>query len=544
MFRVVPLFVGGGAGGGDGADAEQLLAALLGAFAAPASPRPMRVRAVLDRCSAAQKATLKSLLPAGALAACPDVPTAPYPSALLKMLPCEGGSQYAWLGIVAEELLRRPASEIRPSALSGLLMRMYHGKRPFAETHAATVALFKSPTTQPFLDCVAETRRGVEAVLRGDLLFDQAVRSSGGLVEGHPDARTATQIFEVKLTGQLRENWPAFLLQVFAYVALAAEVEDAYVVLPLQRSVVHFDVRAWSAAARKEYAGLLERVASPAGPSAAALSFAGAERVSSAAQGIGPHSRSMAAALCDAHLIGCHMPKRKSLRETILNLRDYSKPYQIFLGPPQSSKLAIADADLAAGAAAIAETGARVFVHSPYMINLATDTTGEGAWNTELLRKNLKYAAAIGCGGVVVHVGKSVKRSTAAALATMRTNILACLEEATPACPLLLETPAGQGTELLTDADAFIGFVQEIADPRLKICVDTCHTFACGQDPLTYIKKVPAEKLALIHFNDSKEACGSRKDRHAFIGEGQIGYEKMEAIAHHCSGCKLPMVVE
>lgn len=524
MLRFTPIFFGPGAGGGGAAGGaeDDMLAALLSALASSAAAAaPMRVRAVLEH-SSVRKQTLKECLPAGVIAALPAVDTAPYPSALLSLcasVPSVGGKggAYAWLGIVAEELLRRPAAEIRAGALSGILMRM-NPRTP----HASLVKLFNSATTQPFLYCVKETREQVEAVARGPLRFEEVVRSASGAVQGHPDARTDTQIFEVKLTGQLRENWLSFLFQLFAYGALAHEVEELFLVLPLQKSVVRFDVRGWSG--RAAYAAELERAA--------------------AGQGAGFSSRSMAAALCDAHLIGCHMPKRKSLRETILSLGDFRKPYQIFLGPPQSSKLSISDADLAGGAATIAETGARVYVHSPYMINLATDTAGEGAWNTELLRKNLRYGAAIGCRGVVVHVGKSVKRATAAALETMRANILACLEDATPACPLLLETPAGQSTELLTDADAFIGFVQEIADPRLKICVDTCHTFACGQDPLTYIKKVPAEKLALIHFNDSKETCGSRKDRHAFIGEGHIGYEKMEAIAHHCSGCSLPMVVE
>jgi deoxyribonuclease-4 len=533
MLRVTPIFFGGAAGGGFDDALSSLIRALGGAAAAHA-PQPMRVRAVLER-SSVKKPLLRSLLPADALAACPDAATAPYPSALLRFcnaVPAAGGGAgmgYSWLGIIAEELLRRRADQIRPAALSGILMRM-NPRTP----HASLVKLFKSSTTQPFLDCVVETRRQMEAVVRGDLRFEEVVRSAGGLVEGHPDARTDTQIFEVKLTGQLRENWSSFLFQLFAYGALAPEAEDLYLVLPLQRSVVHFDARTWSAASRTAFAAELERAAT-----ASAAAAGGGAR--------GFLSRSMAAALCDAHLIGCHMPKKKTLRETILNLGDFTKPYQIFLGPPQSSKLAISDADLAAGAAVIAETGARVFVHSPYMINLATDATAEGAesaWNTELLRKNLRYGAAIGCRGVVVHVGKSVKRSTAAALETMRANIVACLADATPACPLLLETPAGQGTELLTDADAFIGFVASFADPRFKICLDTCHTFACGQDPLTYIKKVPADLLTLVHFNDSKETCGSRKDRHAFIGEGHIGYEKMEEIAHHCSGCSVPMVVE
>lgn len=65
----------------------------------------------------------------------------------------------------------------------------------------------------------------------------------------------------------------------------------------------------------------------------------------------------------------------------------------------------------------------------------------------------------------------------------MKKNLLECLPLATKECPLLLETPAGQGTETLKAMKDFIEFVAEIADERLRICLDTCHVFACGHKP-------------------------------------------------------------
>ena len=66
--------------------------------------------------------------------------------------------------------------------------------------------------------------------------------------------------------------------------------------------------------------------------------------------------------------------------------------------------------------------------------------------------------------------------------------------------------------------------------PRLRMCLDTCHVYACGHDPVTYMETVSEtpDLLRLVHFNDSMEACGACKDRHAFIGTGKIGIDVLE----------------
>ena len=71
--------------------------------------------------------------------------------------------------------------------------------------------------------------------------------------------------------------------------------------------------------------------------------------------------------------------------------------------------------------------------------------------------------------------------------------------------------------------------------------------FACGSQPLEYIKKVSEHNidlLKLIHYNDSKTPCGSCVDRHAYMGTGHIGLDKMEEIAEYCYNKSLPMVIE
>ena len=253
----------------------------------------------------------------------------------------------------------------------------------------------------------------------------------------------------------------------------------------------------------------------------------------------------LALALTETYKIGHHAPKLPTLMKTIAEFPDPRKPYQIFLGGPQSSKMKVTDGELAATYSLIAAANLKVYVHSQYIINLSNAAAPDD-WNVTLLARNLQYAAAIGCRGVVVHVGKATDKPYATALENMRTNIARVLEHATPECPLLLETPAGQGTETLKGEDEFIGFVESFADPRMRACLDTCHVFACGHKPLTFIDKFAAKPdlLRLIHFNDSLEPCGSCKDRHAPIGGGHIGYDDMAAIAKRCSDLDLPMVIE
>jgi deoxyribonuclease-4 len=168
-------------------------------------------------------------------------------------------------------------------------------------------------------------------------------------------------------------------------------------------------------------------------------------------------------------------------------------------------------------------------------------------YGVTLLVKNLDYAKRIGLRGVVVHVGKSVARAPKDALENMRVNLVKAMESATKSCPILLETPAGQGTELLTDYDEFLDFVESFKDERLRVCVDTCHVYATGYCPYEYLKGVVADHLPLlklVHFNDSHGLCDSCVDRHAFIGTGHIGIDIMTKIATLCVEKGIDMVIE
>jgi deoxyribonuclease-4 len=433
-----------------------------------------------------------------------------YPAALLSALAVASpGEQYGFLGYIAEDLLALPPVEVTVERLCTVAEERCPTLTPELQTK-----IVKSKTTEPFLEHIRETRKKMRfAAGLAELRHEETVGNA--LLEGHPDYRTDTRIFEVKMTGQLKKNWVDFLFQVFAYAALAPEVTDVYLVLPIQEILWHHDVRSWTK--KNEYRVYLEAAIGKKGDNTAA-------------------AHELVCSCC----IGCHMHKQKSLALTVFGLPP-DRPSQIFLAGPQSSKLEIADEELAAAGSIVSN----YFIHSPYIINLCTKASADNeAFHTRLLIKNLQYGSAAGAKGVVVHVGKSTTQPLSEALATMRANLLEAMEHATPTCPILLETPAGQGSEVLCDQAEFIAFVQAINDPRLCICVDTCHVFACGHDPLDYIKKVPAGFLKLIHFNDSAALAGSRLDRHAFVGEGHIGLARMTEIAHYGRANGVPMLIE
>jgi deoxyribonuclease-4 len=464
----------------------------------------IRVRKLLDSLNSVERKDLKKLLPRPAELRCPPEPDSKYPSGLMSVLP----EPYSMAGLITEALVALPPIAITVDRL----IQEANALHPLTDAAAAKVR--KSKTTEPFLESIRATRKLLNraAFGRGPLRHEEEV--GHGPVRGHPDYRNNTQIFEVKMTGQLTKNWPDFLYQVFAYAALDASVTDIYLVLPLQKLLWHYDTSTWFG---KPYADFLE--------AAATRNQAN----------YGP-----AIALIEGHRIGMHMSKLKTLADTVSALPT-DRPSQIFLSGPQSSKIHVDADDEAAAAAIIMERGLRLFIHSAYLINLCALT--DDGFHSSLLIKTLQIAVAIGALGVVVHVGKATTQEGPTALATMRMNLIACMEAATPTCPILLETPAGQGTEVLTERAAFIDFVASIGDPRLRICVDTCHVFACGHDPLQYLQ-VATPMTTLVHFNDSATPCGSCLDRHAFVGTGHIGIAAMTEIAEHCTGHDTPMVIE
>ena len=255
--------------------------------------------------------------------------------------------------------------------------------------------------------------------------------------------------------------------------------------------------------------------------------------------------------------IGTHIKKSKEFYGSLKTFYDdpynFGKPTQLFTGSPKSWRRPIINkSDVKKTRKYVTDNNLSVYIHSIYLINLSKSLEEFKEKAFECLTYELEIGTMLGFKGVVVHCGKSLKLSKEKALDNMYDNVMAiynsgCISESNP---LLIETSAGQGTEVCTTYDCFKSFYDRFTDKqkrKIKICIDTCHVFAAGHDSEKYLKdwdKDHPNSIVLVHYNDSKEECGKKKDRHAPPGEGYIGREKMDIIAKWCKLKILPMVIE
>jgi len=210
-------------------------------------------------------------------------------------------------------------------------------------------------------------------------------------------------------------------------------------------------------------------------------------------------------------------------------------PFQIFISSPQSTQHAPNSERFLPK---LKDCQGPYFVHSPYVLNLCRPDF----WVTELLINQYQESNRIGAKGLVVHLGSQLTFAWEESLANMQKHL-----ELTLKCPgetlLLVETAAGEGTDVCTSPHTLLPFLQRFSDPRLKLCLDSCHVFSAGYDPVWFFEQVK-DYIRLVHFNDSEGPRGCRHDRHARAGTGCIGPDVLEELAVRCRSLKIPCVIE
>jgi deoxyribonuclease-4 len=200
--------------------------------------------------------------------------------------------------------------------------------------------------------------------------------------------------------------------------------------------------------------------------------------------------------------------------------------------------------------AAEAEIGPWV-IHASYLVNLATPKDGLREKSVASLQADVDAAARLGIEYVNVHLGAHTGAGVEQGLANAASALDAL--EIPAGVELLVETDAGGGTKLGDEFDHFETVLAQ-SDQELGVCLDTAHAFAAGYELGTpdgvaatlaaFDDAVGLEALACVHLNDSKHACGTHKDEHAHIGEGEIGERGLEAFLTHETISELPIVLE
>jgi deoxyribonuclease-4 len=217
----------------------------------------------------------------------------------------------------------------------------------------------------------------------------------------------------------------------------------------------------------------------------------------------------------------------------------------------------LTDADTAAFRDALAEFRLTDPVgHNSYLINLASPD--DALWNKSIdaMVVEVERAEALGLIALVSHPGAHVGSGEDAGLA----RVAAALDEVHRrtrgvAVRVALETTAGQGSCLGASFEHLGRIVDAVAEPeRVAVCVDTCHIFAAGyrfETPDDYNavienldRAVGVGRVRVWHLNDSVKACGSRVDRHAGIGRGQIGVGPFRHVVNVPRFAQVPMILE
>ena len=195
-----------------------------------------------------------------------------------------------------------------------------------------------------------------------------------------------------------------------------------------------------------------------------------------------------------------------------------------------------------------------VFVHSSYLINIASPNPEFVARSIELARTEREEAAALGAEGIVIHSGAGGPGERAQAVQRATASVRAILGESS-SLPVVLELMAGgAGTVASTVPQAveLLDFLE--MDQRVGLCLDTCHLFSAGyplDDPASAAAPFEelrsaglSSRLRLLHANDSRDARGSRRDRHAHVGDGSIGEEGFRAVLRDPLLRELPILIE
>jgi deoxyribonuclease-4 len=256
-------------------------------------------------------------------------------------------------------------------------------------------------------------------------------------------------------------------------------------------------------------------------------------------------------------LVGAHVSPAGGLHRAIERGTERGcRAIQIFNQSPRAWRpTAYGEEDFAAfGEAMAASEIDAVMIHAVYLLNCASEDHEIAAKSLTSLTHSLRIGDAIGAHAVVLHPGSALKGAVAPAIQRAGRVIAEALAE-TERCPLHLENTAGAGGTLGRSFEELASVVEAAGGhERLGLCLDSCHLLASGfevrQAPALAevidrcVELVGSERLGSLHFNDSQTPLGSNRDRHANVGEGQLGDDGCAVFLSEPRFEDLPCVLE
>jgi deoxyribonuclease IV len=214
---------------------------------------------------------------------------------------------------------------------------------------------------------------------------------------------------------------------------------------------------------------------------------------------------------------------------------------QVFLGDPQGWKKPVVTPELEARCSRLREDGVDLYVHAPYLVNVASTNNKIRIPSRKILLQHAEAAAGLGAKGLVVHGGHVTKDDDPAVGVE---NWVKTFQRMDCPLPVLVENTAGGEFAMARRLDAVARLWDGIGGfDGVGFCLDTCHAHAGGEELLDVVDRVRAitGRIDLVHCNDSRDAFGSGADRHANLGSGQIDPDVLVAVV---AAAGAPVVVE
>jgi deoxyribonuclease-4 len=235
-------------------------------------------------------------------------------------------------------------------------------------------------------------------------------------------------------------------------------------------------------------------------------------------------------------LIGAHVSQSGGLEKAVSRgVERGAQAIQIFNQSPRMWRpTAYSDEDFAAFRTALEQSLVEtVVIHAVYLLNCASEDREIRTKSLRSLIQSLRVGDGIGAAGVVLHPGSAKKGEVPQAIKRAGKVIREALAES-ERCELHLEDTAGAGGTLGRSFEELEALLDAAGgDGRLGVCLDSCHLYASGYDIRTpdglretldeCERTVGLRRLRSLHANDSMTPCGSNRDRHALLGQGELG---------------------
>lgn len=226
--------------------------------------------------------------------------------------------------------------------------------------------------------------------------------------------------------------------------------------------------------------------------------------------------------------IGPHISVKPKLVDTIKSVPSGCDCFQCFLGAPLTYNIKkLSDVEVADAQKALNERNMTMYVHAPYIINLANPEKAEAgrASLQNLLNTNARISNTHT--GTVLHIGAN---GTLEHVADQLNSMNIC-------APLLLENCAGEGSKLGKNMAELRKLLEATDSYNIGLCIDTCHAHSAGMTDMrsssSIVKlfdELPEDRPVMFHLNDSKVAFEAKVDRHMPIGAGTIWSETRDSL--------------